>query len=259
MYWAANSLGEIIYIDESISKEKYYCPHCKGEMTRKLGEVYAHHYAHKPKADCDPWYVNHPGKSGWHKAMQKMFPPECQEVKVCSETDPSIWHVADVFIERPEKNNLIIEFQHSSISWKDFVERTVFYRTNRCNTIEGRKLYNSVVWVFDCLWKKLYIRNIDGNPHCVHVEWPGRDRIRFLGEFCPNFESIFVIFHATKNKYIVEQRYSDYGPYDAYVLCFDPERKQVFINVMNQENEYRSFDCEEVSKDQFVEYVTKYL
>ena len=259
MYWANNRSGDRIYIDDSISNEQYFCPHCEGEMTRKLGSVNAHHFAHRPHADCDLWYANHPGKSDWHKSMQELFPQECQEVKICSDADPSIWHIADVFIERPTKNNLIIEFQHSTISWEAFYERTVFYRSNRCNIIDGKKVYNSVVWVFDCLQKKLYIKDIVDEPGCVHVEWPGRDKIRFFGEFSPNYKNVYVVFHAIKNRFEVEVRYSDFGPYDAYVLCFDPNRKKEFINVMYQEDEYRSFDCEEISEDHFVEYATRYL
>ena len=76
MYWAENECGVKTYIDESNDKEKYYCPHCKGVMIRKMGSVTVHHFAHKPQADCDPWYTNHPGKGSWHKSMQQQFPAD---------------------------------------------------------------------------------------------------------------------------------------------------------------------------------------
>lgn len=253
MYWAENERGVRVNIDESNDKEKYCCPCCKGIMIRKMGSVTAHHFAHRPQADCDPWYTNHPGKGSWHKSMQELFPKECQEVKVYADDNPSICHFADVFIERPGKNNVVIEFQHSAISWDVFRERTIFYRSNHCSIIEGKKIYNSVVWVFDCKWKKMFIEDIDDAPGCVQVEWTGRDRIRFLREYRPNYKDIFVVFHATKNKFIELPYNNDKA------LCFDPERKHVLINVMNQEDEYRSFYGEEILEEHFAEYATNYL
>lgn len=253
MYWAENECGVRVYIDESNDKERYCCPLCKGTLIRKLGSVTAHHFAHRPQADCDPWYTNHPGKGSWHKSMQEMFPKECQEVKVYADENPSICHFADVFIERPGKNNIVIEFQHSAISRDVFLERTLFYRSNNCSTIEGKKIYNSVIWVFDCKWKKMFIDDSYGTPEYVHVEWTGRDRIRFLREYRPNYKDVFIVFHATKNKFIEE-------PYTRNkVLCFDPERKHILINVMDQEDEYRYFYGEEILEEHFAEYITNNL
>ncbi len=249
-----------MYIDESNGIDTYYCPFCKGKMIRKLGSVNTHHYAHKSHAECDPWYYNHPGKGFWHKSMQAMFPKNCQEVKIYADDNPSVCHFADVFVERKDRNNIVIEFQHSTISWEVFRERTLFYRQNRCNCIEGKKQYNAVVWVFDCLEKKLYINDIVDDPGCIHVEWPGRDRIRFLGDYLPEWEAgIYVIFHAIKNKFEIVRRDSDFGTYDSYVFWYDPDRKPIFANVISEDNEYRSFDAEEVANEKIVDYIIKWL
>ena len=260
MYWAETKNGDRVYVDESIINEEYFCPHCKGLLIRKWGSVTAHHFAHRPQADCDPWYNNHPGKGSWHKSMQEQFPKECQEVKIIADNDNSLWHIADVFVERKNRNNVVIEFQHSTISWESFKERTLFYRQNHCNYIGGKKQYNSVVWVFDCLEKNLYIRDVDEEPGCVKAKWPGRDRIRFLGDFLPDWKNkIYIIFHAIKNRYIEELRESYYGSYIAPVFLYDLDRKDIFANVMAEENEYRLFEAEEIDKGEIVEYIIKYL
>ena len=74
--------------------------------------------------DCD---------NSWHKYWQAKFPIELCEYYMHDETE---YHIADVFLE---KQNTVIEFQHSYIKENEFNKRTDFY---------ARKGYQ-VIWLFD--------------------------------------------------------------------------------------------------------------
>ncbi len=125
-----------IHISEAESGGKgYACPYCGSAMIAKKGKIKVHHFSHASKADCDPWYRN---KGDWHIHMQDMFPKECQEVVI---EKNGVRHIADVCLDTSFKNGgkLIIEFQHSSMSYEEFLERSTFYKQDG----------NELVWVFD--------------------------------------------------------------------------------------------------------------
>ena len=133
MIAAKNKAGERVSIDYAIKGEPYFCPICNQPLIQKHGEIRQPHFAHvgtkKGYPPCrDSWNYD---KTDWHIKWQKRFPDFCYE-KVVTHGDEK--HIADVLV-----NNLVIEFQHSSISLEDFTERNRFY------TSCGYK----VVWVFD--------------------------------------------------------------------------------------------------------------
>lgn len=108
-------------------------------MVAKKGAVKAHHFAHFTNAACDEWYGN---KGDWHIEMQNLFPKENQEVIL--EVDGEK-HIADVCIEKPCGQRLVIEFQDSPISYKEFIRRTKFWKDNN----------SDVIWVFNLLDKDI--------------------------------------------------------------------------------------------------------
>lgn len=129
MYYAVSEFGERVHISSATPGEKYLCPLCRMELIQRRGKINAHHFAHHSRRNCDDWYTD---KTEWHRLWQLCFPAAAQEQAV---EIGSVKHIADVAI-----GNVVIEFQHSSISIEDFQERALFYSCG------GRKL----IWVIDC-------------------------------------------------------------------------------------------------------------
>ena len=168
MFFAENIHGERIGIEEADIKQKYFCPACKEPMYQKHGSIVAHHFAHKRKESCDPWYT---GKmSEWHKRMQELFPKHCREIVVRDRENQDEYHIADVIVK-----NTVFEFQHSAISQNEFLARTEFYL---------RQGYG-LNWFFDFCnlpqkQKKLLYYTREYDSDWIRVIWPGKDRVRFL-------------------------------------------------------------------------------
>lgn len=129
MYFANSSTGIRTYIDDASKSESYFCPICNQAMVQKRGKINAHHFAHISSTACDKWYTE---KSLWHSSWQARFPENSRE-RILGNTRN--YHVADVFY-----NNIVIEFQHSSMSSEEFGMRSKFYSRH------GQKL----IWVIDC-------------------------------------------------------------------------------------------------------------
>ena len=129
MYYATNMAGARIRIDNALQGETYTCPLCGAPLIQKRGRINAHHFSHQARKNCDEWYSD---KSDWHQAWQMQFPRAFQEIPIIIGTDQ---HIADIAIK-----NIVVEFQHSTISIDHFQERSVFYSCG------GRKL----IWVIDC-------------------------------------------------------------------------------------------------------------
>lgn len=64
--YALNKDGQMVNIVLAIPGEKYFCPNCGNEMITKLGEINAHHFAHKAECSCD-------GESYLHKIAKLKF------------------------------------------------------------------------------------------------------------------------------------------------------------------------------------------
>ena len=78
----------------------------------------------------------------WHVSWQELFAQEYREVVMCSGKHK---HRADLCLPQPDGSQLIVEFQHSSISVENIRKREQFY------TQVGHLL-----WVFDA--RKFHIR-----------------------------------------------------------------------------------------------------
>jgi competence CoiA-like predicted nuclease len=109
--------------------QRAICPCCEKEVISKCGEFVIFHWSHKNKIECDSWYEN---KSKWHIDWQNKFDKKYQEIIVKDEQN--VKHIADVLID-----NLVIEFQHSPLSYNKIIERTEFYLLNS----------GKIIWVFD--------------------------------------------------------------------------------------------------------------
>lgn len=195
MFYALDEFGNRLHISCAVSGQAYYCPVCKSRVLIRKGDIVSHHFYHKSNKHCDPWYKNK--MSQWHLDMQNLFPEENREVIVQDE-DNSEFHIADVLLETSNKH-YVFEFQHSSISVKDFILRSCFYVN----------LGYSLIWVFDLRDsqkpKCLYYEDLDYNFRYKHVVWPGKDRLRmfdsrtirsFLDECQENGIEISILFHA---------------------------------------------------------------
>jgi competence CoiA-like predicted nuclease len=99
--------------------ERAVCPGCGDEVIAKCGSINRWHWAHRDR-DCDSW--SEP-ETEWHLDWKEEFPKEWREVALGC-------HRADVMT-----NAGVIEFQHSSISADEILERESFYRR--------------IVWVLD--------------------------------------------------------------------------------------------------------------
>lgn len=222
MFFANSIHGEKTYIDNAVAGQCYICPACGSALIQKLGNVNAHHFAHKAGKECDPWYT---GKlSPWHKKMQNIFNKNLQEVVVWNE-DHTEFHVADIALQT-EKEKYIIEFQHSTISQKEFISRSGFYIN--C----GYK----VIWVFDFCEsnhpKKILISDDKYGNDIVRFVWPGKDRVRFLDniDFREWSNCLYVFFHISTGK--GHERLCDpngYYPWTTWEYVNPFQREPVFI------------------------------
>jgi len=115
MLFALDQSGNKIRASKNVEG---YCPHCRGLLVAKTGEIIAHHWAHVSSAECDAWSE---GETRWHLAWKSRFPNHCVEQRV---TRGGAWHVADVLLP----DGIAIEFQHSSISPIEIQQREDFYQ-----------------------------------------------------------------------------------------------------------------------------------
>jgi hypothetical protein len=85
-----------------------------------------HHWAHKGKRNCDPWWEN---ETAWHREWKELFPENCREI--CHVAPDGEIHRAD--IKTP--TGIVIEIQHSAMSDAERIARESFYQ--------------NLVWVLD--------------------------------------------------------------------------------------------------------------
>lgn len=96
------------------------CNYCGSEMISRCGRHKIWHWAHKSRADCDPWWES---EGEWHRSWKNHFPEEWQEV-IHADSSTGEKHIAD--IKNPY--GLVVEFQNSNIKQAERVSREVFYK-----------------------------------------------------------------------------------------------------------------------------------
>jgi len=96
------------------------CEVCNQPTLAKCGSRKVHHWAHVSLLECDKWWES---ETEWHRDWKNKFPMEWQE-RVHRDEITGELHRADVKTD----DNLVIEFQNSSISYEEQISREVFYK-----------------------------------------------------------------------------------------------------------------------------------
>lgn len=117
MFYAVNKNGIKVDAYDANKGEEYICPVCNGAVVLKQGTINIPHFAHEANSCDDHWNYD---MSEWHKRMQGYFPKESREVVVNYKGEK---HRADVLI-----NDIVLEFQYSSITAAEFQERNEFFK-----------------------------------------------------------------------------------------------------------------------------------
>ena len=104
---------------EAESQLKGVCIGCGYPVVAKCGERRIHHWAHKGRVKCDPWWEK---ETEWHRSWKNQFPEDWQEIVHIADNGEK--HVADV----KTQDGWIIEFQHSHIRPDERRSREKFYK-----------------------------------------------------------------------------------------------------------------------------------
>ena len=134
MFFALDEHKNRIHAGSIDSQSHYFCPVCGNPVKHRKGSIRRPHFAHLSESNC-PYGRDKDYDHEWHIRMQEYFPLENRE-HIFKDSETGERHIADIFI--PE-SNIVLEFQHSPISEKEFQSRTNFYIKS------GYKL----VWAFD--------------------------------------------------------------------------------------------------------------
>ncbi|MBA3681900.1 MAG: hypothetical protein H0W73_12180 [Bacteroidetes bacterium] len=119
-----------LYNNQRIEAEpglKAICVHCSNDVIAKCGSKNIWHWAHVKTDNCDSWTEP---ETIWHRNWKNLFGKEFSEQRI--EKD-GVYHVADVI----NKNEIIFEFQNSSISSDLIRTREEFYGEKMIWIING--------------------------------------------------------------------------------------------------------------------------
>ena len=126
------------------------------QLCRSVETERVHHWAHRTKLQCDPWWE----ESEWHRVWKEQFPKEWQEVIHKAANDEK--YIANVKTDQ----GFVIEFQHSNLEPQERLSREAFYQ--------------NMVWVVDgTRLKRDYPRFLEGRKHFM----PGHKQGFFLVHF----------------------------------------------------------------------------
>src|SRR5687767_14052901 len=87
---------------EAVKGGKGICPGCRAEVVAKCGDHKVHHWAHKGKQNCDPWWEP---ETEWHRSWKGNYSDDWQEFPMRDEVGTEL-HIADV----RTSDGLVIEF-----------------------------------------------------------------------------------------------------------------------------------------------------
>lgn len=127
------------------------CPFCQSEMIARCGEVRVHHWAHKSKSDCDPWWEP---ETDWHRDWKNEFPLRWQE-RILRDDVTSEKHIADIFTLA----GLTVEVQHSHLEPEERRAREAFYK-NMLWIVDGSRLEGNRKKIL--LFQNTLVEIIDG-------------------------------------------------------------------------------------------------
>jgi competence protein CoiA len=139
MIWASIDNEKV----EATPSRKGICPHCKGKVRSRCGDVNAWHWAHFEGENCDPWYEP---ESYWHIHWKLTFGKDNAECRIEKNNK---WHIADILTNE----NVVIELQNSPIQKPVIREREEFYGERMLWVINGHCFKeNFTIKDFDNLW-----------------------------------------------------------------------------------------------------------
>jgi len=107
------------------------CPFCHSEMIPRCGKIRVHHWAHKSKTDCDPWWET---ETDWHRNWKNEFPLRWQE-RIFQDDTTGERHIADI----QTLAGLTVEVQHSHLDIEERRAREAFYK-NMLWIVDGSRL-----------------------------------------------------------------------------------------------------------------------
>jgi len=147
---------------EAEPKLRGVCCYCRAEMIARCGRYKIRHWAHKSRAECDPWWES---EGEWHRNWKNHFPIDWQEVVHFDEVTGEK-HIAD--IKNP--HGLVIEFQNSSMTQEERQSREKFYK--------------KMIWVVNGnrsdLTEAYFNMGLSGpiqkNPLAYQISWMGRGK-----------------------------------------------------------------------------------
>lgn len=127
------------------------CPFCHSEMIPRCGEVRVHHWAHKSKADCDPWWEP---ETDWHRNWKNEFPLRWQE-RIFEDDATGERHIADINTIA----GLTVEVQHSHLDPKERRAREAFYK-NMLWIVDGSRLERNRKKISE--WRNALVEIVQG-------------------------------------------------------------------------------------------------
>ncbi len=123
------------------------CEICSSQTIAKCGDIKMHHWAHKGKRICDPWWEK---ETEWHRSWKNHFPTDWQESIHTAESGEK--HIADVKTIK----NWVIEFQHSHLNSEERQARNDFYE-KLVWVIDGTRRKKDKTKFFESLMKVAYV------------------------------------------------------------------------------------------------------
>jgi len=171
---------------EATPGSKALCQICDSELVAKCGEIRVHHWSHKSKRDCDPWWEN---ESEWHRAWKNEFPIDWQEIVHHDENSER--HIADIKTE----TGWVVEFQRSFLSPEERRARNSFYK--------------KLIWIVDGTRRKTDKKQFDKilNESCIIIQNPPTIKVPFpeecslLREWVNSDSLVFIDFDgSTRNE-----------------------------------------------------------
>ncbi|UKE57726.1 competence protein CoiA [Xanthomonas translucens] len=186
------------------------CPTCGSAMIAKCGPKVIHHWAHKGRLECDPWWE---GMTQWHLDWQANWPLECREINHKA-PDGEI-HRCDV----KTQSGIYVEIQHSAMTDAERQSREDFYQ-NMVWIIDGTKFAKkftihhilpdpSLEWAKNLDWYPVEHPSHRGTSRGMYVKRAlvGEDRETH------DYSKMGLIFFLSKNQKMFEEAYIGHHQY----------------------------------------------
>ncbi|NDY92444.1 competence protein CoiA [Ideonella livida] len=147
------------------------CQCCGSEVIPKCGRFKVHHWAHKEKSACDPWWEN---ESEWHRKWKSAFPESWQE-RLFKDPETQEKHIADIY---SESKDVAIEFQSYQLKPDELLSREKFYK-KLVWVVHGNKNESDRIYFGMSLHKPQ-----TSDPSLYKISWFGRSKLFERWAYC---------------------------------------------------------------------------